>query len=301
MKNIEDIKIDRIEKPTIYDIFQCITSGVGLDIAKNHTGVFIWHEGAIETYGFTLSEYDKTDYFAEYRMRMDLRSSLQAILGGRDFEYMVVEDVYGGENFDTLRKLISLNTVPDELIFGGVCSAQNFIRWSEAEWVSAAKLIYKQRGKLKPKIEIQELLQYLEFDFACNNKDLSDADKKNIYYEDICDACGMLLGAVMKKIMRLDTSKKVKLKISDIKMVYVENYVDFASVRDKVISCNSNKEVVLNLRCLEKSILTNVERNPDMVLFAKVPVASLGSFGIKHRFKFFESGTGYLFFYKKSK
>ena len=46
-------------------------------------------------------------------MRRDLKVKLSEIVVGRDFEVCIVEDVYGGENFDTVRKLLNLNTVPN--------------------------------------------------------------------------------------------------------------------------------------------------------------------------------------------
>ena len=58
-----------ISKPDIKQVLSVIPSGIGLDIAKNHTGVVIWDGSEIEEFGFAIKDYDKSDYFAEYRMR----------------------------------------------------------------------------------------------------------------------------------------------------------------------------------------------------------------------------------------
>ena len=42
------------EKLTTESVLSQIPSGVGLDIAKNHTGVCIWDGSSIEVCGFSL-------------------------------------------------------------------------------------------------------------------------------------------------------------------------------------------------------------------------------------------------------
>lgn len=288
-----------IEKPTVISLLKTIPSGIGLDISKNHTGIFIWNGETTEEYGFALEPYEKDDYFAEYKMRRDFKNKLSEIVNGRYFEYCIVEDVYGGDNFDTVRKLLALNTVMDELIFDRVCSVGNFVRWGETKWASMTRHIYKQRGKLKSKIETQGILEFLEYDFYLKNKDLSNPDKKSIFFEDICDACAMLLGVVIQENLNISLAKQSSVKLSDIKMVYIENLEDTYAHRDVRISEEGFIGVDLNLRHLESSIINNIKTHPNDVLCAFIPVDKLGVFGMKHKFTFYESGEGYLLFYKK--
>ena len=131
------------------------------------------------------------------------------------------------------------------------------------------------------------------------NKDLSNADKKAIFFEDICDATAMLCVMIMKKNSDLSLAKSVSVKLSDIKMFYVENLEDTYSARDKRIREEGYVYVDINTRALEKNIVNAVRANPDVVLCTYLPVAKLGRFGIQHKFEFFESGEGYLLFYKK--
>lgn len=299
LDDTSEFKPMEINVATVEGIFSCIKSGIGLDIAKNHTGICIWEGNKVKTYGFKLNEYDKSDYFAEYRMRADFKKRLREVVQGKHFEFCIVEDVYGGDNFDTTRKLLALNTVIDELIFEGVCTVDNFVRWSATQWMSYFRTIYKQRGKLKSKIETQGVLEYLNFDFYMKNKDLSEKEKKDIFFEDICDATGMLCGMIMKQNTDLNLAKSISVKLSDIKMVYVENIEDTYSIRDKRIQEEGYVYVDLNTRALESSIKNSVKANPDVVLCTYLPVVKLGAFGIKHKFEFFDSGEGYLLFYKK--
>lgn len=203
------------EKITVLNMLEMIHSGIGLDISKNHTGVFIWDNGAVEEYGFALPEYDSNDPHAEYRMRLAFKTKLKEIVNGRYFEHCIVEDCYGGDNFDTVRKLLALNTVIDELIFEGVVKVDHFYRWKEPVWLSNFRLLYKQKGHLKAKVETQGILEYLEYDFYLKNKDLPKARKEEIFFEDKCDACGQLLSVVAYINLKANQETKSSYKMSD--------------------------------------------------------------------------------------
>lgn len=300
------------EKPSVESILRTVPSGIGLDIAKNHTGVVIWNGETIETYGFKLVEYDKLDYFGEYKMRREFKRKLTEIVSGRHFEYCIVEDVFGGDNFDTVRKLLALNTVIDELIFDSVCTVGTFVRWNKSKWAKMTRTIYKQKGKLKSKIETQNLLEYLEFPFVLKYKDYPETEheakktglptKEDIFYEDICDACGMLLGLVISHNYDLDITKSSLVKMSDVKMLYVDYIEDTYSIKDSRVQ---DEGFILlddfDTKHIENSIKQAVTLHPNDVLCVELPPDKLGRFGIKNNFTFFTEGEGYLIFYKKKK
>ena len=289
-----------IEKLTVESLLGHIKSGIGLDIAKNHSGITIWDGNVVSTYGFALSDYDKSDYYAEYRMRLELKNKLKEIVQGKYFEYCIIEDVYGGENFDTARKLIALNTVIDELIFDGICKVDNFYRWLESTWMKSCRLIYKQQGKLKSKYEVQGILEYLGWNYYLEHKDDKASIKKEIYFEDICDSCGMLLGVVAQKFVE---SKNVKstIRISNIEFKYLASKEDAKKSRSKRLKSEEALEVSLDLTHLEDSIVNACTQYPDKVLCANVPSEKLGVFGMKHNFDYFYGDGSYLFFYVKGK
>ena len=288
-----------ITKPTVVTMFKNISSGIGLDVAKNHTGICIWNGESIERYGFELETYEKADPFAEYKMRRDFKNKLAGVISGRHFAHCIIEDVYGGENFDTTRKLLALNTVIDELIFEHVVTVDKFYRWNEPKWSKALRSIYKQRGKLKSKLETQGVLEYLEDDFYLEHKDDKPAQKKAIYFEDICDATGMLLGVVANEIMNINIAKSSSVKMSEVKMLYVENIEETYGCKDKRFAEEGYVVVDLDYRNLEKSILTQLQFHPNDVLCALLPSSKLGVFGLNHKFIFFDSEESYLLFYKK--
>ncbi len=283
-----------IEKPTVLNLLRTIPSGIGLDIAKNHTGIVIWNGETTEEYGFELDPYDKDSYFAEYKMRRDFKNRLSSIVSGRHFEFSIVEDVYGGRNFDTTRKLLALNTVFDELLFDRVCTTGEFVRWGESKWMSNFRMLYKQKGKLKVKLETQAILEHLEYAYVLDNK-----NTKVPYYEDICDACGMLLGVVAAHHMKDTLAKSRPIHMSEVKLLYVEDVYAIDNLRDKRVQEEGYVLVDIAGRNIEKEILSLVRARPDDVLCAFVAPDKLGEFGIKHKFTFYESNEGYLLFYKK--
>lgn len=275
-----------------------IKSGVGLDIAKNHSGVTIWDNGEIQRYGFELDTYDNSDPFAEYRMRLSLKEKLKDLLGGKHFQHCVIEDVYGGENFDTVRKLIALNTVIDELIFEGIVKVDSFYRWKEPVWLKYFRKIYKVKGSPKAKIETQRILEYMNDSFYMKNKDLSDSKKKEIFFEDICDSTAMLCAVVMYlKEDKVEKDKQLSLK--DIQMYYIEYEDYYLEIEDDRIRLEQYYYADPHFRNLENKILSEARNHPDEVICMDLPVSRLGTFGLKNKLSYFESGDGCLLWYRK--
>lgn len=297
------------EKPTVVSILKNFKSGIGLDIAKNHTGIVYWDGSELHTYGFLLSEYDSKDYFAEYKMRREFKQKLAEIVKGKFFELCIVEDVYGGDNFDTVRKLLALNTVMDELIFDGVCSVDTFVRWKQVMWAAKTRLVYRQKGKPKSKIETQNLMEFLEFDFYEKYKDYPETEKeskakglptkKELFFEDICDACGMLLGLAIAKLYDNLAQKPKKVSMSDIKLIYIDYLDDPYRIPDKRVQDEGYIVVDFNYRNIEEGVKQEVMLHPNDVICAEIPPSKLGAFGLKHKLNFYTEGEGYLLFYNK--
>ena len=282
---------------TVIDILKTVPSGIGLDISKNHTGVCIWDGNEIRTYGFKLNAYDKSDYHAEYRMRLDFKNRLSEIIKGRHFELCIVEDIFGGDNFDTIRKLAALNTVIDELIFEHSITVGEFVRWNKSQWASLLRSICRVGVGLNSKYETQLTLETLDFDFVLKNKDLTQNEKEEIFYEDICDATGMLLSYAGTKMNNIDTKKKVSAKISDIKVYFFEDEFSLGDCKDEVVSTYPTTEVKVNPRGIEKSLIANANKHPNELMIASMRGDQLGLFGIKRKLKLYEEGV--LVFYNK--
>lgn len=290
-----------ITKPTVKSILKHLGSGLGLDVSKNHTGVCIYKDGEVRQVGFKLEEYEVGNPHAEYLMRKDFKLKLKDIIGGMSFDYCVIEDVYGGENFATVRKLLALQTVIDELMDEGAVEVRNFYRWAEAKWMSNFRKAYDGRKGLKVKYETQLILEYLEDEFYLANKDLKNADKAKIFFEDICDATGMLCGLSLYLQGGGDEEEVKTIKMKDIQMYYLEGEEDYLSSNDDRVISESWVWHKPNYRCLERQILEVIDEEPKYVHAIELPVRQLGKFGLDHKLRFYPSGQGVLVWYLKQK
>lgn len=289
-----------LEKPNMINLLSSLKSAIAFDLAPLHTGIVTWNGTSIEEYGFKLPPIEQGDVFGVYKLRRNLKNQLIDLLKGRHFEYCIVEDTYAGENYTTIRELDEINTVPDECLFDGVFTVDNFFRWKPTSWLSKARVFYKQKVRLTSKYEIQSILEYLEYDFVLENKDKSDKYKNTIFYEDICDAAGMLLSLVSYKNFNENISSSRPVPISKVKLVYLQCTEDTCFSRDKRVKNEDYRLVNLDLRHLEKSISETCGTYPDDVLCALVPPNKLGNFGLKHKLEYYDSDEAFLFFYKKS-
>lgn len=286
---------------TVFSVLSNINTGVGFDVSKNHTGVVIWDNATqtLKEYGFALHDYNINDNnsHAEIEMRTEFKQKLAAIVNGKSFDFGVIEDVYGGKNYDTVRKLLALNTVIDELIQEGVCSIKDFHRVKEPTWRSGLRIVYTpSMTGMKAKMEVQEALYHLDYPFMCIHKDDSPKIKKEIFFEDICDACGMLTGIVAKTYIAKESDNKQKIKPSKLKIKYVNSEEELQKITKK-----TNKPVEqceLNLRKIEQSIV-DILSEKDICGYMQVSSNKLGSFGLKRKLTYFDVDTpSYLIFWK---
>lgn len=292
-----------IQKPSIESTLSIFKSGIGLDVSKNHTGVCMWRDGKVTTTGFALDmEYDKNCYMAEAKMRIEFKNKLKEILQGYNWEVCVVEDVYGGVNYDTTRKLLALNCVVDELVLEGYINIDYIYRLKEAEWLAGFRKLSNAGSKLNAKYECQAILEYLDFDFYKENKACTEAQKQAMFFEDICDATGQLCGLASKLIDKgKSTVKEASVRLSKVKMYYIESMDNIKSIRNKLVKQDNLELVELVSGNIEKAILDAVKNSADTgkVLYSCVSNSRLGTFGLRQGFTFYEQGYGYLIFYNK--
>ena len=286
--------------------FQNLVKGmpsvITLDIAPLHTGVVVWDGNELHTYYFHMQMADKENPQWLYLKRKEFKSYLYSIVKDHHYDYCLVEDVHAEQNYDTLIQLLNINNVIDELADEGFCSIGTFYRMQVSSWQAKTRKIYKQSGKLTSKVETQGLLAYLNCPYYNQYKDLTETQKKDICFEDTCDALGMLLAvvAMVKDVATTSSSKRNKLKFSNVKMLYVEYLEDCQKSRDKRFKTEEKVEVTLkkNIKASIEQILQ--EDTEGKVFYAELPVNNLGSFGMKYHFTFYASGKGYLLFYLKS-
>lgn len=289
------------ERPTIEQLLGVIKSGIGLDISKNHTGIAMWRDGKLEVMGFAIeSDYDNNDYMAEAKMRLWFKNKLKEILQGYHWEVCIIEDVYGGMNFSTTRKLIALNCVIDELILEGSVEVDNLYRFKEAEWMRDFRTVIKLGNKLSAKFECQKILEFVQFPFLLEHQNDKPSEKLAIFYEDICDATGQLIGLAMRLSRANSVNKTSTIRLRDLQMYFLADRDMLWMQGDHVLEGCKAVEKEFPQSDIEDTLLEYVQQHPTEVIIIRAETAQLGVFGIKNGFTFYEQGYGYLMLYNKA-
>lgn len=298
---IESGLTSSFEIPSVEKFLGVFKSGIGLDIAKNHTGVCLWRDGKVETLGFKVGmDYDSGSYMAEAKMRLEFKRKIEELLKGYSWEVCIIEDVYGGVNFDTTRKLLALNCVVDELILEGKIDIGNLYRFKESEWMKDLRKIHKAGNKLNPKYECELILEFLNFNLVTENKNKPAGVKQDMFYEDRCDATGQLLGLAMHLNSEEREVKKSSVRMSGIVVDFIDDLDDFLFSLDEKIAGRELLEISdFNHRNLETSLLDAIKEHPENIVYMQVSTGELGTFGMKNGFDFYEQGYGYLVGYSK--
>lgn len=290
--------IDKLNESILLELLEG-KSAITFDIAPLHTGIVEYKDNKLQEYHFKLSKQDSEDVFKEIKQRRDFKDHIKPIVAGKHYDFCLVEGIYGGESYTTLLQLANLNTVVDELVFEGVFQVDTFYRQTQVEWAADNRQLYKQAHKPTSKVETQNLLEYMECGYYLKHKDDTSAQKIDECFEDICDAYGMLYSIVAKQKAPRPKKEK-KLSIKDVKMQYVQYAEELDLTRGKQKFGEVPLVVTLDLRNIEDSIITNIKLHPDALMVALLPPSKLGLFGVKHKFRFFDTeDEGWLYFYRK--
>lgn len=252
-----------IAEPRYIEILKNAKSGVGLDISVVSTGVTIWYNGELEHYIISVEGIE-----GEYERREALKNYLIELLSGRDFEFVCVEDAYGGENFRTTRDLLSLNTVIDEIIAEGSIGCGKLCREPNTSWKAVLREYGKLGGKPKDKIEIQWMLKNLDVNIEAFER-FNTADKKD-RDQDIMDSLALLLAVVSRE----KTGKGRKLKKLGIKNMNMSYCLDVLDYEEEY----GGDYIVLDIKKnLIKELEDEITRTKgESVILAQVPITMVG-------------------------
>ncbi|MGF2716257.1 hypothetical protein ACQUY5_29250 [Bacillus cereus] len=191
--------LQSIEKPTVDSILRnTMDSGLGLDISKTSTGITVYENGVVKTYQCVI-EYDEDSPFHWYHMQKALEDDLRSLIQGKHFDIIGIEDSIQGENYDTVRKLILLNTVIDKIIMEGNVSCDYFRRIGNTVWKKWLRTLKPGKKILKDKVEVEMLLDYLEFPLVDLYRDAKKSKKDNDGYQDQLDSTGVLIGVGLER------------------------------------------------------------------------------------------------------
>ena len=256
---IEDFNIENITPKT--------GNYLGLDISKDSTGYCLVHDGIKETGNITLTkEAEELGSSAkschlEVLLRRALKQHLLPLVKGTEFEVIVIEDAYSGENPRVTRLLYSLNTAIDELLLDGLCTCKTFIRTSNRTWKSWlwGKCDPQKNFKgLNDKLRIQKCLEVL------------DVVETGTGFQDRLDATGILYGYLMCRFDEdISIDKPKKLTWSQIGYDFTLDYSYLIENNPKVAYLE--QRFVSTKKLTKKLILEELTKTPDMlVLFDDV-------------------------------
>lgn len=295
-----EVKIDKV---SVHSLLSKFDSAIGLDISKRSTGCVIWYNGVLEKHQIKLSDdiNIKEDPFAEELMRREFSDKLLEIINNRSFQYGVVENVFGGENFDTVRKLLALNTVFDGIILDNKCSVEHYYKRVNTEWKKYLGKIVHIDGAPTDKFRIQQIMEYLEFDYYLENKDLSDAEKEKIGFQDILDATGMLCALSIELNSNIENKKKSLVPFNKLNIKYYDSEDEFeydgrvSRVHDlgvTIVTCD-------NIRDIKKFIVDTVNEDTTKAYLIEVPNEKLGYFALERGIEPSPYGSKWVLAYTK--
>lgn len=276
-----EVKIDRV---SVYSLLSYFDSAIGLDISKRSTGCVIWYNGVLEKHQIKLSDNINLNDnpFAEELMRREFRDKLLEIIDGRNFQYGVAENVFGGENFDTVRKLLALNTVFDGIILDEKCLVEHYYKKPNKEWKKYLGKIVHIDGAPTDKFRIQQIMEYLEFDYYLKNKDLSDSEKEEKGFQDILDATGLLCSLSVELNSNIENKKKSLVPFNKLNIKYYDSEDEFeydgrmSRVHDlgvTLVTCD-------NIKDIKKFIVNTVNDDISKAYLIEVPNERLGYFAL---------------------
>lgn len=257
---------------------------LGLDISKNSTGITYVENGERIVGNITLEE--QKGVHREVLLRRALKRDLLELVEGKDFDLIIIEDAFVGENPDTVRLLFALNTAIDELILDGLCSCKNFIRVNNKQWKSWLYSLDKNNISkgLNDKEKIRICLEMIGVVEEGEN------------YQDRLDSSGLLVGYFLKG-ESLDNKNKLgrkrKIRFSDIEASYDidSGYLFFG--RDDL---DREKIVFLDYKRIGKSrVMELLSENPDAI-FVTENMVKLGNLGVDLGLDILEDG-GYFAFW----
>ena len=192
-----------ISKVTYKDVLSNIGNFVSLDISIRSTGWVRYVDGEL-TCGFkTLQSTDDTE------RRQEFRRFLKRIFGDTSFDYVMVD------NFKTVKGLLQLNSLVDDLIADDLIKVKSLIRLDNGTWKRHLRELCNYSAKItkeRDKMMIQECLHNIDFDTTVIDK-YCDESVHEKSYQDIYDAMGLACAVVKKNIIDVKYNIKSTAKL----------------------------------------------------------------------------------------
>lgn len=173
------------------EILKEMPSFLALDISVTSTGYVSWVDGKLELGCKPLHSTNIKEQVAEFSKWLESKAICS-------YTYFLVEEVITSENFDTMKKLIRLNGVIDDLMLYGRVAERPVIRRTAVQW---NKVLYQNTGgaslsltgRASRKAATVNALKRVGFDVHKEIEQRGIELPKANSYEDIADAMGLAL------------------------------------------------------------------------------------------------------------
>ncbi|MGV3076355.1 hypothetical protein ACEE21_14825 [Clostridium baratii] len=285
----EDNNEISLSVPSIDNIIPSKGLFLGLDISKNSTGITYIENGERITGNIRLE--DQEGVHKEVLLRRALKNDLRELVEGKEFDLIVIEDAFVGENAETVRLLFALNTAIDEMILDGICSVKEFLRVSNQTWKSWLSVLDTE-GVTKGFNDKEKIRMCLE---------MIGVTDEGEGYQDRLDSTGLIVSYFLKGKELADKGKLVKkrkVRLSDIDSSYDVDSSYLLFGRDEV---NRDNIVFLDYKKISKSrVIELLTDSPESVFVTSQPVL-LGNLGIDLGLDIIDGGGYFAFWVKPNK
>lgn len=258
---------------------------LGLDISKNSSGITYIENGERIVGNIVLE--DTKGVHKEVLLRRALKADLMELVEGKEFDLIIIEDAFVGENADTVRKLYALNTAIDELILDGVCKCKNFVRVNNRQWKSWLSTV-DTCGVTKGLNDKEKVRICLEM--------IGITDDFSAGYQDRLDSTGLVVGYFLKgREIESESGliRKRKVRLADIEASYEIDSSFLFYGRDDI---NTENIELLDYRKIGKGrVIELLTEHPDRV-YATSERVLLGNLGVDLGLDILEDG-GYFAFW----
>ena len=278
---------DKDNKKDLFDIVPKEGVFLGLDISKTSSGVTLIENGVRISGNIELSE--QKGVHKEVLMRRELKQDLEELVKGKNFDLIIIEDAFVGDNADTVRKLFALNTAIDEMILDGICSCKTFIRVNNRmwkSWLSSIDVYHITKG-FNDKEKVKLCLKMIGIEESGKG------------YQDRLDSTGLIVAYFLKGKDNISSSLlsgNKKVRLSDVEASYETEtgylFYNKDIDEDKIVYISDTK-------ITKKKIIELLTDNPSSV-FVTENVVILGNLGIDLGLDIIDDG-GYFAFWVKPK
>ena len=263
---------------------------LGLDISKNSSGITYIENGERIVGNIVLD--DTKGVHKEVLLRRALKTDLMELVEGKEFDLIIIEDAFVGENADTVRKLYALNTAIDELILDGVCKCKNFVRVNNRQWKSWLSTV-DTCGVTKGLNDKEKVRICLEM--------IGITDDFSTGYQDRLDSTGLVVGYFLKgREIESESGliRKRKVRLADVEASYEIDSSFLFYGRDDIYTENIE---LLDYRKIGKSrVIELLTEHPDRV-YATSERVLLGNLGVDLGLDILEDGVYFAFWVNPKK